>query len=119
VIAVSAALAAIGGAIGLLALALAAALPEVLLAGVLYAAGNAVGTATTLALAIQRARPERRGRAMASFSVAYPLSAGAGALWSGSVAELAGYSGMYATAAAMAAVGLLLALLRSPRIREV
>lgn len=101
---------------GLLALAAASTLPEVLLGGVLYAGGNAVGTATTLALAIQRAHPQRRGRAMASFSVAYPLSAGAGALFFGSGVELLGYSRTYVGAAALAAAGLLVAVWSRPRL---
>jgi MFS family permease len=95
---------------GLLLLAIASGLTLVLISGVLYALGSAIGSATILALAIQRANPQRRGRAMASFSVAYPLSAGAGALLTGGVVEIAGYFWMYVTAAALAAAGLLISL---------
>lgn len=94
----------------LLLLAVASGLSLVLVSGVLYALGSAIGSATTLALAIQRANPQRRGRAMASFSVAYPLSAGAGALLAGSAVELAGYFWMYLMAAALGAAGLLITL---------
>ena len=91
-------------------LAVATGLTVVLVSGVLFALGNAVGSATTLALAIQRANPQRRGRAMASFSIAYPLAAGAGALLTGSAVEVAGYFWMYLMAAALGAAGLLVTL---------
>ena len=61
--------------------------------------GSAIGGARILALAMEKAPPERRGRAMASFSVAFPLSNGAGALLSGLAVDLAGYDWMYITAA--------------------
>ena len=91
----------------LLLLAVASGLILVLVSGILFALGNAMGTATTLALAIQRANPQRRGRAMASFSVAYPLSAGVGALLTGSAVEMAGYFWMYLMAAGLGTAGLL------------
>ncbi len=91
-------------------LAVATGLTVVLVSGVLFALGNAIGSATTLALAIQRANPQRRGRAMASFSIAYPLAAGAGALLTGSAVEVAGYFWMYLMAAALGAAGLLVTL---------
>jgi len=89
---------------------LASSLALVLVAGILFALGNAMGSAMTLALAIQRAHPERRGKAMASFSIAYPLAAGAGALWTGSAVEFAGYFWMYCLGAGLAAAGFLVAL---------
>ncbi len=78
-----------------------------LFSGVLFALGNAIGSSTTLALAIQRANPQRRGRAMASFSIAYPLAAGTGALLMGTVVDMAGYFWMYLMAAGLGAAGLL------------
>jgi predicted MFS family arabinose efflux permease len=42
--------------------------------------GSAIGGSRILALAIKQAPAERRGRAMASFSVSFPLSNGARAL---------------------------------------
>lgn len=101
----------------LLLLAVASGLTLVLVSGVLYAAGSAIGTATTLALAIQRANPQRRGRAMASFSVAYPLSAGIGALLTGGAVEMAGYFWMYLMAAALGAAGLLVTLTNWPSLK--
>jgi len=67
-----------------------------------------LGYARILALAIEQAPAERRGRAMASFSVAFPLSNGTGALLNGFVVDLAGYRWMYITAAVMCAFGLVL-----------
>jgi MFS family permease len=76
--------------------------------GALYFMGSAIGSARLLALAMERAPAERRGRAMASFSVAFPLSNGMGALVNGLVVDLAGYAWMYAIAGAFCATGLLL-----------
>ena len=57
--------------------------------------GNALGSSTTLALAVERADPRRRGKAMATFSVAYPLSYGVGSLITGSAVEVAGYTACF------------------------
>jgi MFS family permease len=91
----------------LLLVAVASDLTLVLVSGVLFALGNAIGSSTTLALAIQKANPQRRGRAMASFSIAYPLAAGVGALLTGSAVEVAGYFWMYLMAAGLGAAGFL------------
>lgn len=76
--------------------------------GVLYMMGAAIGGSRILALAMEQAPSERRGRAMASFSMAFPLSNGIGAFLNGLVVELAGYAWMYVTAAALCSVGLIL-----------
>ena len=76
--------------------------------GVLYMMGSAIGGSRILALAMERAPAERRGRAMASFSMAFPLSNGIGALLSGLVVDLAGYAWMYVSAAVLSAAGLAL-----------
>lgn len=83
-------------------------LAGVMLGGALYFMGSAIGGTRILALAMERAPAERRGRAMASFSVAFPLSNGTGALLSGLVVDLAGYDWMYITAALPCAVGVIL-----------
>ena len=85
-------------------------LAGLLIAGTLYVIGSAIGSSTTLALAMERAKPERRGRAMASFSVAFPLGTGVGALLTGSAVELAGYSWMFLIVAGLVASGLVLTL---------
>ena len=90
----------------------------VLISGALYMLGVAIGGATTLALAMERANPQRRGKAMATYSVAYPLSYGLGSLLMGSLVEIGGYIAMFLTAAALAAAGLVLALMNWSRLNE-
>jgi MFS family permease len=80
----------------------------VMLGGALYFMGAAIGGARILALAMEKAPAERRGRAMASFTVAFPLSNGVGALLNGLVVDLAGYAWMFITAAILCATGLVL-----------
>lgn len=94
--------------IALLILPFVSTLSGMMVCGALYFMGSAIGSARILALAMDKAPVERRGRAMASFSVAFPLSNGLGALLNGMVVEMAGYSWMYATAGALCATGLLL-----------
>jgi MFS family permease len=83
-------------------------LAGVMIGGSLYFMGSAIGGTRILALAMEKAPAERRGRAMASFSVAFPLSNGTGALLSGLAVDLAGYDWMYITAAVPCAAGLVL-----------
>jgi MFS family permease len=81
-----------------------------MVAGVLYMMGNAIGGATTLALAMELARPDRRGRAMATFSLSFSLGNGVGALLIGSAVEMAGYAWMFLIGAALGATGLAVTL---------
>ena len=85
--------------------------------GTFYMLGNALGSSTALALAVERADPQRRGKQMASFSVAYPLSYGVGSLIVGSAVEAAGYAGMFYVMAAIQATGLIFVLTRSEKLR--
>jgi MFS family permease len=89
----------------------------VLISGALYMLGNAIGSSATLALAVERANPQRRGKAMATFSVAYPLSYGIGSLLTGSVVEIAGYIGMFLFVAALEASGLMVVLASASRLK--
>ena len=50
-----------------------------------------MSSSTTLAIAMEQAKPERRGRAMATFSIALPLSNGIGALICGSLVQWFGF----------------------------
>jgi MFS family permease len=88
-----------------------------IISGILYMLGNAIGSSTSLALALERANPQRRGKAMATFSVAYPLSYGIGSLLTGGAVEILGYVGMFAFVAGLAASGLVLALLNAAKLR--
>jgi MFS family permease len=89
-----------------------------IIAGILYMMGNALGSSTTLALAVERADPRRRGKAMATFSVAYPLSYGVGSFITGSAVELAGYTGMFLVLSAVQALGLVFALIKAADLRS-
>ncbi len=81
-----------------------------MIAGAFYFLGYALGVSTTLALAIERGDPKRRGVTMATFSMAFPLGSGLGSALSGGVIALVGYRGMYMTLIGVLAVGLLLSL---------
>lgn len=94
--------------VALIMLPFTAHLAGIMVAGVLYFMGSAIGGSRILALAMEKAPPERRGRAMASFSVSFPLSNGLGALLNGLVVDLVGYSWMFFSAAALCALGLVL-----------
>jgi len=83
-------------------------LAGLIIGGALWYTGAAIGGARIMALAMESAPAHRRGRAMASYSTALPLSNGAGALISGIVVDLAGYRWMYALAGLLCAVGFIL-----------
>jgi MFS family permease len=83
----------------------------ILLAGVLYMLGMAIGGASTLIIAMNRATPERRGRFMASFSMAYPLGYGLGAFITGSAIDMIGYSWTYLLLAVLGGAGLVLTMI--------
>ena len=73
--------------------------------GILYFTGLAIGSAAILALAMEKALPERRGRAMASVSLSFSLSTGTGGLLGGLVVDIAGYTWMFMVTAAICALG--------------
>src|SRR5262245_13400677 len=102
---------------GLLLMTNVANLFGMIVAGTLHMMGNAIGSSTTLALAVERANPSRRGKAMATFSVAYPLSYGLGSLITGSAVEVAGYSGMFLVLSALQALGLVFAMINAANLR--
>jgi MFS family permease len=97
-------------ALALTALAFASNLVGLMIPGTLYMLGLAMASATTLAIAMEQAKPERRGRAMATFSIALPLSNGVGALLCGSLVQWLGFFWMYVAVAAIAAAGLLVTI---------
>lgn len=92
-------------------------LAGMIVCGALYMVGNAIGSSTTLAIAVERADPRRRGKQMASFSVAYLLSYGVGSLITGSAVEAAGYAGMFFILAALQALGLIFVLINAAKLR--
>jgi len=93
-------------------------LTGMIVCGTLYMLGNAIGSSTTLALAVERANPQRRGKQMATFSVAYPLSYGLGSLIIGIAVEASGYAGMFYIMAAVQVLGLIFAVLKAADLRS-
>ena len=104
-------------ALALSALAFASSLLELMIPGTLYMLGLAMASATTLAIAMEQAKPERRGRAMATFSIALPLSNGVGALICGSLLQWFGFFWMYVAVAAIAAGGLLITIAQRSHLK--
>jgi len=104
-------------AFALLMLAYAANLIALMISGMLYMVGLAMSSSTTLAIAMEQAKPERRGRAMATFSVALPLSNGVGALICGSLVQWFGFFFMYLATAIIAAVGLIITVVNRARLK--
>jgi MFS family permease len=102
---------------GLLLITVMSNLIGIIFCGALYMLGNAIGSSTTLALAVERADPKRRGKQMATFSVAYPLSYGVGSLVTGGAVELAGYAGMFLILTALQAGGLFFAIANAARLK--
>jgi MFS family permease len=95
-------------ALALGAIVAAASLPALLICGMIYVLTIAIGSSTTLALAMERANPQHRGRSMASFSIAYPLSYGVGGLLAGAAVDLFGFTVMYLIMAGLSILGLLI-----------
>ncbi|MSP38247.1 MAG: MFS transporter [Deltaproteobacteria bacterium] len=104
-------------ALALFTLGYATNLIALIISGMLYMVGLAMSSSTTLAIAMELAKPERRGRAMATFSIALPLSNGVGALVCGSLVQWGGYFAMYAVCAAIAAGGLLITIVNRARLK--
>jgi MFS family permease len=103
--------------IGLSMLAFATNLFALIICGALYMIGLAMSSSTTLAIAMEQAKPERRGRAMATFSIALPLSNGVGALICGSLVQWFGFFSMYLVLAALAGSGLMITIVNRARLK--
>jgi len=102
---------------GLLFAITASSLGGIIAAGIVYMLGNAIGSSASLALAVERADPQRRGKAMASFSVAYPLAYGVGSLLTGSAVEITGFLGMFTLLAVLEAAGFIFALAQRANLK--
>ena len=103
--------------IALVLLAFATNLFALIISGALYMLGLAMSSSTTLAIAMEQAKPERRGRAMATFSIALPLSNGVGALICGSLVQWFGFFAMYLVLAALGASGLCITIANRARLK--
>jgi MFS family permease len=93
------ALGALGGVLALLLLSQAADIVVLTVGGALSGAATAASGPTVMALAIDRSRPDRRGAAMATYSMAFQLAQGGGALLWGVLIEAVGYTATYLVAA--------------------
>lgn len=74
-------------------------------AGILFGVAHGVLYPVLSALALEGARPEHRGKAIGLFSLAFSIGANLLVIAYGAVADLAGYSWMFATSAATLGAG--------------
>ena len=103
---------------GLILLVMISSLTGMIAAGTLYMLGSAIGSAAILALALERANPQRRGRALASYSLAFPLGTGLGAFITGLALEIGGYFWTYLFHAAFCACGALLVFAKWNNLKQ-
>lgn len=93
---------------GFLLLAHGTSLVMLILAGVTVTLGNAIREPAFYALVIDRAAPQRRGAALATYTMGFQLGSGIGsALW-GNVIQYLGYYVMYISCVAPLALGLVM-----------
>lgn len=90
----------------LLLLLKASLVPVLLTVAALYSVGQGMALPALTALAIDRADTARIGVAMATYSAAFQIGAGAGALAAGTLITTIGYTGLWLATAAAMAVGL-------------
>jgi MFS family permease len=93
-------------ALALVLLALATSLWLLVLGGIVFALGSALVLPSSMALAIDRANPARRGTAMATYSMWFQIGNGLGAAAAGLAADLFGLRAMYLLALAPPLLGL-------------
>jgi MFS family permease len=106
------------GLVGLFLMMIASSFWVLIVAGIIYSIGQAVAIPNTMALAIDRAHPQRRGAAMGTYTLAYTSGQGIGAAISGGLIEFVGYEAMYAVAIAAMATGLVLTARNWPALRK-
>jgi MFS family permease len=104
-------------ALALIIFAFASTLAALMACGAHYMVGLAMSSSTTLAIAMEQAKPERRGRAMATFSIALPLSNGVGALICGGLVQWYGFFWMYILTAVIAAGGLMVTIINRAHLK--
>jgi MFS family permease len=94
--------------LGLILIAQASDIVGLCLTGALAGFGMSGATPTVMALAIDRTPPDRRGAALATYSMAFQVGQGAGAPLSGLLIGVVGYSSMFALMGLSTAVILVL-----------
>jgi MFS family permease len=95
-----------------LVLSLASTLTLLLLGGVLFGLAFGAGNPAMTALAIDLVPPARRGSGMGTYTAAFELGIGAGAISMGAVAGVTGYATMFLLCSAYPLLGLAFALTR-------
>ncbi len=83
------------GALGLMLIASATDAAGIIFGGVIYTIGGSLSEPSLYAMAIDRSPAERRGAAMATYTMAFQLGGGVGAVISGFVIEFLGYRWLY------------------------
>jgi predicted MFS family arabinose efflux permease len=96
------------GILGLVLMASASSLVGLVAGGVVFSIGQSLHQPSALALAIDRANPQRRGAAMASYTLWFQIGSGGGSFAAGALAAGAGYSAMYLCAILAPVAGLAL-----------
>jgi MFS family permease len=96
--------------VGVVLIAVSQSLVGLAVGGIFGTLGSETVMATSTALAMDRADPQRPGRAMATFSQAYQVGVGSGSLIAGAIANFAGFQVMYFVMAGIVAIGLALTL---------
>lgn len=104
-------------AIALVIIVLARNLLVLVIAGVVYSAGQGLTSASTTAIAMDRATVQRRGAAMATYSLAFQLGMGIGSVIAGGLIDTAGYETMYLFSIGIIGVGVIFALLNWQALR--
>jgi MFS family permease len=94
------------GALALSVLSVAASVPMLLAAALLYGLFFAAVQPTLMAMAVDRVAPAERGSAMGTFTMAMDIGIGGGSFLWGALVPLAGYQGMYLAAAGVALLAL-------------
>jgi MFS family permease len=87
-----------GGCAAILLAATAETVIVLTVAGAIYAASATAVSPPAAAMAMERADPERRGAAMATYSMGFPLGNGLGALLWGTLIGLLGFTGSWLVA---------------------
>jgi MFS family permease len=91
--------------IGLVLIVTARDITLILAGAVFFTTGQSLIGSTTTALAMDLANARSRGRAMATYSISYQIGAGAGAIFSGALADWIGLRGMYLGCVVITLVG--------------
>jgi predicted MFS family arabinose efflux permease len=94
---------AVATATGLLLIAIASNIIVLTLGGVVAGFGMSASSPSMMALAIDRSHPDRRGAALATYSMAFQIGQGGGAALSGLLTSTVGWAAMYALTALPAA----------------